>query len=269
MSAIETEHIHHQVSFFQMNDVTVSIPLGQITAIVGPNGSGKSTLLKIITKLLKADQGSIRVNGKSIHDYKQSEFAKTISMLTQSKGSLPDLTVKELISYGRSPYKRIFDRMSREDKDIMDWAMKVTGTTRHETRMFHTLSGGEQQKVRIAMALAQQTSIILLDEPTTFLDISHQLDVMEMLQKINQEYCITVVMVLHDLQQAANYCHYMIAMKDGRIMSLGKPKEVITPQFLNEVYRIEAKVLFEEEYPIIIPLRSRESVMVSPPNYPL
>lgn len=266
MSAIETEHIHHQVSFFKLNDITVSIPLGQITAIVGPNGSGKSTLLKIITRLLKADQGHIYVNGLSTKEYKQSHFAKTISMLTQSKGSLPDLTVKELISYGRSPYKRIFDRMSSEDKDVIDWAMEVTGTKRYENRMFHTLSGGEQQKARIAMALAQQTSIILLDEPTTFLDISHQLDVMEMLQKINREYRITVVMVLHDLQQAANYCHYMIAMKDGSIMALGNPKEVITPSFLNEVYRIVAKVTFEDEYPIIIPLRSREATMVSTPN---
>ncbi|WP_028552558.1 ABC transporter ATP-binding protein [Paenibacillus sp. UNC451MF] len=266
MNAIETEHIHHHVSSFYLNDITVSIPLGQITAIVGPNGSGKSTLLKIITRLLKAEQGNVYVNGISSKEYKQSAFAKTISMLTQSKGSVPDLTVKELISYGRSPYKRIFDRMVSEDMEVIDWAMEVTGTNRHENRMFHTLSGGEQQKVRIAMALAQQASIILLDEPTTFLDISHQLDVMEMLQKINREFRITVVMVLHDLQQAANYCHYMIAMKDGRIMALGKPKEVITPLFLNEVYQIVAKVTFEDEYPIIIPLRSRESILASSTN---
>jgi iron complex transport system ATP-binding protein len=230
-----------------------------MTAIVGPNGSGKSTLLKIITQLLNADSGEVYVHGRQAKAYKTIEFAKTVSMLTQSKHSLPDMTVRELIGYGRSPYKRFFDRMTTDDERIVDWAMEVTGTNRHEQRMFHTLSGGEQQKARIAMALAQETNIILLDEPTTFLDIANQLDVMEMLQKINREYNITIVMVLHDLQQAAKYCHYLIAMKNGKIVSTGEPKDIISARFLKDVYKIEAKVKFEDEYPIIVPIKTLEN----------
>ncbi|MCS7464743.1 ABC transporter ATP-binding protein [Paenibacillus doosanensis] len=256
MNALETSQIQLQVGSFRLNSVNVSIPPEKMTAIVGPNGSGKSTLLKIISRLLQPDGGQVLLYGKSIKEYKTVEFAQALSMLTQSKSSIPDLTVKELISYGRSPYKRMFDRMNKDDEQIIDWAMNITGTKRHEQRMFHTLSGGEQQKVRIAMALAQKTNIILLDEPTTFLDISHQLDVMEMLQRINQELKITVVMVLHDLQQAACYCQYMIAMKDGKVQIAGNPKEIINVHFLNEVYKIEARVTFEDQYPIIIPLKT-------------
>jgi iron complex transport system ATP-binding protein len=259
MNAIETKQLQFRAGSFQLDDITVSFPLEQVTAIIGPNGSGKSTLLRIMTQLIAADHGDIYVHDKSTKAYKSIEFAKTLSMLTQSRSSLPDLTARELVSYGRSPYKRVFDRMKAEDEQIVDWAMEVTGTIRHAQRMFHTLSGGEQQKVRIAMALAQKTSIILLDEPTTFLDIAHQLDVMEMLQRINEEYKITIIMVLHDLPQAAIYCHYLIAMKNGKIMVTGKPKEIISSLFLQNVYEIEAKVNFEDEYPIIIPIKNSKN----------
>ncbi|MFD0677655.1 MULTISPECIES: ABC transporter ATP-binding protein [unclassified Paenibacillus] len=256
MTSIQTEHIELHVGSFQLHDISVSIPAGKVTAIVGPNGSGKSTLLKIITQLLQADKGNVLINSKPVKEYKTLELAQTLAMLTQSKHSLPDLTVRELITYGRSPYKRLFDRITSDDTNIIDWAMEVTSTKKHENRMFHTLSGGEQQKARIAMALAQQTTIILLDEPTTFLDIAHQLDVMEMLQKINQEFKITIVMVLHDLQQAASYCDYLIAMKNGKIKVTGKPGEIISSHFLEDVYNIEAKVTFVDTYPIIIPIKT-------------
>ncbi len=259
MTAIQTNHIEFSAGAFQLHDITLSIPIERITAIVGPNGSGKSTLLKLMAQLLQPDMGEVYIQGKQAKTYQTIAFAKTISMLTQSKHSLPDMTVRELVSYGRSPYKRLFDRMTTDDERIVDWAMEVTGTNKHEQRMFHTLSGGEQQKARIAMALAQKTNIILLDEPTTFLDIAHQLDVMEMLQRINREYHITIVMVLHDLQQAARYCHYMIAMKNGKMMTTGKPKDIINPVFLKEVYQIEAEVKFADEYPIIIPIKALES----------
>ncbi|MGG2198657.1 ABC transporter ATP-binding protein [Paenibacillus sp.] len=257
MTAIQTEHLHYQSGAFQLRDITVSFPREQMTAIVGPNGSGKSTLLKVITRLLHADQGELYVDNRKAAEFTTIQYARTLSMLTQSRHSLPDLTVRELVSYGRSPYKRIFDRMTSNDEHIVDWAMEITGTRRYEQRMFHTLSGGEQQKARIAMALAQKTNIVLLDEPTTFLDIAHQLDVMEMLRKIHQEHKLTIVMVLHDLQQAVHYCHYLIAMKNGRIQTTGKPKDVLSPEFLKDVYQIEAKVKFEDEYPIIIPIRKQ------------
>ncbi|MGO4545867.1 heme oxygenase [Paenibacillus sp. 2TAB23] len=254
-SAIDLEKIEHEMGMFQLFDVTASVPEGKMTAIIGPNGSGKSTLLKIVAKLLKADKGDVSVQGKAAGIYSRADYARTISMLPQAKEMLPELTVRELIAYGRSPHKGMFkQRLTDEDNQIIDWAMKTMSIRRHDDRMFHTLSGGEQQKARIAMALAQKTSIILLDEPTTFLDISHQLEVMGMLRKINQEQGITIVMVLHDLQQAAAFCDHLIAMKDGEIISTGKPQEVITSRFLRQVYEIEAKVSFEHNYPIIIPI---------------
>ncbi|WP_248927216.1 ABC transporter ATP-binding protein [Paenibacillus hamazuiensis] len=259
MTAVQTGNIMLRVGAFQLHDISLAIPAGQITAIVGPNGSGKSTLLQVFARLLNADQGQVIIDGKPLKSYKPVQFAQTLSMLPQSKNVMPDLTVRELVSYGRSPYKRLFDRMTSEDENIVDWAMEATGTKRHENRMYHTLSGGEQQKARIALALAQRTDIILLDEPTTFLDIAHQLEVMDMLQQINREHGLTVIMVLHDLQQAANYCHYMIAMRQGKVLETGKPKEIINTHFMEKVYRIEAKVKFEDEYPIIIPIKTLEA----------
>ncbi|CAM4345270.1 heme oxygenase (staphylobilin-producing) [Paenibacillus endophyticus] len=254
-SAIDLEKIEHEMGMFQLFDVTASVPEGKMTAIIGPNGSGKSTLLKIVAKLLKADKGDVSVQGKAAGVYSRADYARTISMLPQAKEMLPELTVRELIAFGRSPHKGMFkQRLTDEDNKIIDWAMKTMSIRRHDDRMFHTLSGGEQQKARIAMALAQKTSIILLDEPTTFLDISHQLEVMGMLRKINQEQGITIVMVLHDLQQAAAFCDHLIAMKDGEIVSTGNPQAVITSRFLRQVYEIEAKVSFEQNYPVIIPI---------------
>ncbi|OMF24941.1 iron ABC transporter ATP-binding protein [Paenibacillus sp. FSL H8-0548] len=254
-TAIDLKEIELEMGMFQLFDVTTAIPDGKMTAIIGPNGSGKSTLLKIITKLLDADKGKISVQGKETGAYSRADYARTISMLPQAKEMLPELTVRELVAYGRSPHKRMFkQRLTDEDQKIIDWAMRTMSIRRHDDRMFHTLSGGEQQKARIAMALAQKTDIILLDEPTTFLDISHQLEVMGMLRKINQEHGITMVMVLHDLQQAAAYCDHLIAMKDGEIIATGTPQAVITSRFLRQVYEIEAKVSFDENYPVIIPI---------------
>lgn len=253
MSAIQTNDVTYQSGAFQLRSITASFPVNQITAIIGPNGSGKSTLLKTMLRLLQADDGEICVYSKAASSYSTNEWARTITMLTQSKSELPDMTVRELIRCGRSPYKRMFDRLSRDDEEIIEWAMEVTGTKQLEQRFFHTLSGGEQQKARIAMALAQKTGILVLDEPTTYLDIAHQLELMELLRYINTEYRITVVMVLHELQQAAAYCHYLIAMKQGRIAASGAPRDIITTQFLQHIYGIDASVRFEQDYPVIIP----------------
>ncbi|WP_053374204.1 heme oxygenase [Paenibacillus sp. FJAT-27812] len=254
-TAIDLKELALEMGMFQLIDISTAVPLGKMTGIIGPNGSGKSTLLKIIAKLLDADKGEIAIEGKAAKAYSRADFARTVSMLPQAKDMLPELTVRELIAYGRSPHKRLFrQKLTDEDQQIIDWAMKTMSIRRHDDRMFHTLSGGEQQKARIAMALAQKTSIILLDEPTTYLDISHQLEVMGMLRKINQEHGITIVMVLHDLQQAAAYCDHLIAMKEGEIVSSGNPQSVITSRFLRQVYEIEAKVSFAENYPVIIPI---------------
>lgn len=257
MDAINARNISHHVDGFSLKDINLSIPKGKISSIVGPNGSGKSTFLKLISQLLPCSCGEICVYGKPVDCYKKKEFARTVSMLPQSKQSLPNVTVKELISYGRSPYKSMFQqRPSAEDDATVTWAMEISGTAKHQDRLFHALSGGEQQKVRLAMALAQKTDILLLDEPTTYLDIAHQIDLMELVQKINQEQGITIVMVLHDLQQAAAYSDYIIALKEGCVTETGAPKEVLTSGFLKKVYNIRASIRFEEDYPIIIPIRN-------------
>lgn len=255
MIAIQTEDINVNLGMFQLQDVSLAIPKGKMTAIIGPNGSGKSTFLKTVTQLLRKETGEIQVLNKDLKTYKRKEFAHVLTMMPQSKDTLPDLTVREIVAFGRSPYQGFFNQHEKKsDEEAIEWALTITGTKKHQDRMFHTMSGGEQQKVRIAMALAQKTDILLLDEPTTFLDIAHQLDLMELLETINGLYGITVVMVLHELQQAAKYCQHLIAMKKGKVAATGSPRDILTSDFFKEVYEINAKVIFDEEYPIIIPL---------------
>ncbi|WP_340084727.1 ABC transporter ATP-binding protein [Siminovitchia sp. FSL H7-0308] len=254
MTAIQTKDITLDIGHFHLKDISCSIPAGKITAIVGPNGSGKSTILKLITQLTKQTSGQVYIHNKQANQYSLKKLSQTISMLPQSKEGLPDLTVKELVAYGRSPYKKLFEhRLTKEDEKIIDWALNLTDTKKYEHRLLHTLSGGERQRARIAMALAQSTDILILDEPTTFLDIAHQLDLMEMLQHINEHYRMTIIMVLHDLQQAAAYSHHLIAVKNGLIQAMGSPAAILNSQFLQDIYDIDAKVQFDGEFPIIIP----------------
>lgn len=265
--AIRADNLGLHIGAFGLRNLSIAVPEGKITSIIGPNGSGKSTLLKLLTRLLTPDEGTVAIGGQPLASYKSGELARTVAMLTQSKGAMPELTVKELVAYGRSPHQRPFARrFTPDDNQIVDWALTVTGTKAAEDRMFHTLSGGEQQKARIAMALAQKTNILLLDEPTTFLDIAHQLDLMEMIQELNSKHGLTVLMVLHDLQQAAKYSDHLIALKRGRLAAMGPPSEVLSSRFLREVYEIEAKIIKDDGYPLIIPVKTikktEESQMV-------
>lgn len=264
MDAIEASQVCYCLDDFNLKDVSVSIPKGKMTSIVGPNGSGKSTFLKVVSQLVRCQSGDLRINNQPLQCFKKKEFAQTVTMLPQSKDSVPDVTVKEFIAFGRAPYQHQFQfRSSGADEEAIMWAMEATGTSKFQDKMYYALSGGEQQRVRIAMALAQKTEILLLDEPTTYLDISHQIELMEMLRHINERYQITIVMVLHDLHQATVYSDYMIAMKSGAIAQTGVPKHVLTAQFLKEVYRIDATVRFEDGFPIIIPVKyTKEALSV-------
>ncbi|KMK78169.1 ABC transporter ATP-binding protein [Alkalihalobacillus pseudalcaliphilus] len=255
---IATKNLNVQLGTFHLNDATIDIPKGKMTAIIGPNGSGKSTLLKALTQLVGTNTGSISIKEKDIHDYKRKEFARTVAMLPQSKQSFPNLTVQELIAYGRSPYKRFFEKTSLgHDQEIIQWAMEITNTQKHADRLFHTLSGGEQQKVRIALALAQKTDILLLDEPTTFLDVTHQIELMELLEQIQRKFSMTIVMVLHELQQAATYCDYVITVKNGSIRAAGNPVDLLTSAFIKDIYNIDVKILFDDGLPLIIPVKGQ------------
>jgi len=253
MAVLKSEELQFRQGKFQLHDINIEFPEGKMTAIVGPNGSGKSTLLKLFARLLKADNGLVTLDNQLIHKYKRKEYSQKIAMLPQAKEVMPSITVKELVGYGRVPFQRLTGPISEEDKEIIAWAIRETGLENMADRMVGQLSGGELQRARIAMALAQKTSVLLLDEPTTFLDITHQLELMKILSRINKTYQITVIMVLHELQYAGAYSDNLIVMKRGEIYQTGKPQAILTAQLLKEVYEIDASIKFENNYPVIIP----------------
>ncbi|MBP1993174.1 heme oxygenase [Paenibacillus eucommiae] len=253
--AVDIKDLSYQFERFQLQSINESLPKGQITAIVGRNGSGKSTLLRLLANLVKPDDGEIRYMGERADSFSRKEFACLVSLLGQDKGTIPDITVRELVVLGRSPRQRLFrHRLTAADEKAVDWALSTAGIRHNEDRMFHTLSGGEQQKARIAMAIAQEAGIVLLDEPTTYLDLSHQLELMEMLRRLNRKLGLTIVMVMHDLQQAAAYSHYLIAMDNGRIAASGAPKEIIDGRFMLNVFGIRANIDLRGTYPVITPV---------------
>jgi iron complex transport system ATP-binding protein len=225
-----------------VKNLSVVIPDKKITTIIGSNGCGKSTLLKAITRIISHQSGTVLLDGKDISKENTKILAKKMAILPQSPESASGLTVGELVSYGRFPYQNGFGRLTKKDFEIIDWALEVTGTLDFKYRPVDALSGGQRQRVWIAMALAQETEIIFLDEPTTYLDMAHQLEVLELLQKLNREQERTIIMVLHDLNQAARFADYIIALKAGEIVKAGSCEEVISPSVLREVFQIDAVI---------------------------
>ncbi|MBM7714599.1 ABC transporter ATP-binding protein [Siminovitchia sp. FSL H7-0308] len=225
-----------------VKNLSIEIPDKQITTIIGPNGCGKSTLLKAITRIISHDSGAVVLDGKNISKENTKWLAKKMAILPQTPESAGGLTVGELVSYGRFPYQKGFGRLTKKDVEVIDWALEVTGISDFKYRPVDELSGGQRQRVWIAMALAQETEMIFLDEPTTYLDMAHQLEVLELLQKLNQEQERTIIMVLHDLNQAARFADYMIALKEGNIVKAGNCEEVITHRVLKSVFQIDAEI---------------------------
>lgn len=225
-----------------LKNLSVEIPDKKITTIIGSNGCGKSTLLKTITRIISQQSGAVILDGKDILKENTKALAKKMAILPQTPEGAEGLTVAELVSYGRFPYQKGFGRLTKKDYEVIDWALEVTGTKDFKFRHIDALSGGQRQRVWIAMALAQETEIIFLDEPTTYLDMAHQLEVLELLQRLNREQERTIVMVLHDLNQAARFADYIIALKDGEIVKAGNCVEVINKQVLKEVFNIDAEI---------------------------
>lgn len=225
-----------------IEDISIKIPDQKITTIIGSNGCGKSTLLKALSRIISHRSGSIIVDGKQISKIHTKELAKKVAILPQSPESSSGLTVGELVSYGRFPYQKGFGRLTKRDIEVIHWALDVTATIDFKDRSVDALSGGQRQRVWIAMALAQETDIIFLDEPTTYLDMAHQLEVLELLQKLNKEQGRTIVMVLHDLNQAARFADYMIALKEGRVVKTGTCEDVMQEAVLKEVFNIDAVI---------------------------
>ncbi|TLS48729.1 ABC transporter ATP-binding protein [Paenibacillus antri] len=225
-----------------VKDLDLAINDGLVTTIIGPNGCGKSTLLKAMTRILPHRSGTILLDGKSIHKENTKLLARKMAILPQTPESAAGLTAGELVSYGRYPYQQGFGRLSPHDYEVVDWALEATGTAEFKFRPVDALSGGQRQRVWIAMALAQETDLIFLDEPTTYLDMAHQLEVLELLQTLNREQRRTIVMVLHDLNQAARFADIVVAMKDGAIVKAGCCEEVVTREVLRDVFQIDAEI---------------------------
>ncbi|KMY52088.1 ABC transporter ATP-binding protein [Peribacillus loiseleuriae] len=225
-----------------VKNLNIEIPDKKITTIIGSNGCGKSTLLKAITRIISHQSGAVVLDGENISKESTKILAKKMAILPQTPESASGLTVGELVSYGRFPYQKGFGRLSKKDYEVIDWALEVTGTKDFKFRPVDALSGGQRQRVWIAMALAQETEMIFLDEPTTYLDMAHQLEVLELLQKLNIEQERTIVMVLHDLNQAARFADYIIALKDGEIVKAGNCEEVINHNVLKKVFHIDAEI---------------------------
>lgn len=233
-------------------NLNASIEYGKITTIIGPNGCGKSTLLKTIGRILKKEHGHVYLQDQDMQKLSTKDIAKRLAILAQSPSAPPQLKVGELISYGRYPHRKNVNRLTPEDHEMIDWAMDVTQTAEFADRELSQLSGGQRQRVWLAMALAQKTDILLLDEPTTYLDMAHQIEVLKIVQKINKEHGCTIVMVLHEINQAARFSDTILAMKSGEVLANGKPKEIMTAAYLEKIFNIQAKIVDDDGTPVCL-----------------
>lgn len=225
-----------------LKDISLMIKEGKITTIMGANGCGKSTLFSLMTKNLNPNRGKVFLHGKNIKNLKLNEFARKVSIVHQYNQAADDITVERLISYGRTPYMKLMGGKSEEDEKLIDHAIEVTGLEEFRNRELSQLSGGQRQRVFIAMALAQNTKNLFLDEPTTYLDIRYQLDILRLVKKLNREYGITIVMVLHEINQAIHFSDEVIGLKDGKVLVQGDPKDVITTESISELYDVHLNV---------------------------
>lgn len=244
-----------------IRQLSVTLPANKITALVGPNGCGKSTLLRGLARLLKPRGGTIQLDGKAIHTLPTKELARQLGILPQSPVAPEGLTVRELAAQGRYPHQAWFQQWTAEDAAHTERALRITGMADLADRPVDALSGGQRQRAWIAMTLAQATPILLLDEPTTFLDMAHQIEVLELLADLKRREGRTIVMVVHDLNHAARYADYVIALAHGAVVTAGAPAEVMTPALIREVFGVEADVVPDPRtgLPLCIPYGLRSA----------
>jgi iron complex transport system ATP-binding protein len=239
-----------------VRSLDLAVPDGATTVIVGANGCGKSTLLRGLGRLLRPAGGEVLLDGRSIHRTSTRDVARALGLLPQSPVAPEGLTVVELVSRGRAPHQGAFRRRSGADDEAVARALALTGTADLAARPVDELSGGQRQRVWVAMALAQETDLLLLDEPTTFLDVAHQIELLDLLADLNASRGLTVVMVLHDLNLAARYGDHLVALRDGRVVAAGTPSEVVTPQLVQDVFGLRAQVITDpvSSTPLVVPV---------------
>ncbi len=228
-----------------LENINVTFERGAVTTLMGSNGCGKSTLLNICSRNLQHRRGRVLIGGKRVDEYKNKDFAKELAIVYQQNRILGDISVEQLVSYGRTPYLKPLQRHSKEDREFVDWALDITDLKELRESEVRKLSGGQRQRVFIAMALAQDSQILLLDEPTTYLDIRYQIDILSLIRFINKELGKTIVMVLHDIMQAINYSDKVVGLSDGRIVFDGRPNDVLDSEVVSSLYGTE---LVMDEY---------------------
>lgn len=225
-----------------LKGTSLTIEKGKITTIMGANGCGKSTLFSLMTKNLPQGKGKIFLKGKNINNLRLSEFARKVAIVHQYNTAADDITVERLVGFGRTPYLGMMGIKNEEDEKYIEWAMEVTNIKEYRNRELSRLSGGQRQRVWIAMALAQGTEILFLDEPTTYLDIRYQIEILELIHKLNREYGMTIIMVLHDINQAIYFSDRVIGLNDGKVIVDGTPQEAVTTENLKALYGIDLEV---------------------------
>lgn len=232
---------YEQVRVFE--GLNLTIEEGKVTTIIGPNGCGKSTLLKTIGRILKKQQGTVYLQEQNMQNLSTKDIAKKLAILSQTPIAPGQLKVEELIAYGRYPHRNNVNRLTNKDEEMIEWALTVTNTMEYRNKELAQLSGGQRQRVWLAMALAQETNILLLDEPTTYLDMAHQLEVLDIVKSLNEQHSCTIVMVLHDINHAARYSDHLIAMRNGIIMQTGTPQEILSAEVMRKVFNIDARIM--------------------------
>lgn len=238
-----------------IDGLILKIKEGKITTLIGANGCGKSTLFNLMTKNIKPDNGKIFLGGQNIEQMKLKDFARKTAIVHQYNTAPPDITVKKLVEFGRTPYHTLgLSPNLEEDREKVRFALEITNTKKFEDKPVSQLSGGQKQRVWIAMALAQDTKILFLDEPTTYLDIRYQLQILRLVKRLNSEFNITVIMVLHDINQSLCYSDEIVAMQNGKVLSQGVPKEIITPKLIKEVYGVTLETGEIDGKPFVIPV---------------